>query len=126
MICGVCTNTCRTTQLLYVSEKGKLTRKRACSTCVRQSISIFAAESAARCKCGAPAIICGTCVSKKETAAKKGGADVTPIVKRLKAMTISPTNRKAEEVLGSHEWCTADGVLEGLESAIALLQSGRW
>lgn len=127
MNCGVCGNSYRSGTEVWVPEVGgktgvrqKMVRKRACNGCAKRAMLIVASMPVARCRCGAPATQCHVCGSRKETAARKDGADVKAIVKKLKVMKL------AYEDPDESEQEYRDGRVHGLESAIELLESGRW
>lgn len=123
MNCAICGNAYRSkATLVYVAEGGALVRKRACPTCVGRGIMVVPSDAATRCKCGGMAMTCGLCVSKKELAAKKGGADANKLAKTLDGMASAYKDQPAEPADPDY----TDGYVAGMEAAATYLRSGRW
>lgn len=123
MNCGICGNAYRSkATLVYVADGGTLVRKRACPTCVGRGIVVVPSEAAGRCKCGSVATTCGLCVSKKELAARKGGADATKLAKQLDNLARAYKEQPSMTVDPEY----TDGYLAGMEAAATFLRSGRY
>lgn len=118
MKCSVCNKQCRTTSIVHVKKGVTLERKRACPKCEGEAIKVLCQEPSARCKCGEPATVCHVCAGEKERRGKKEGADVAAIVKRLRAMAVGCGSGDEADYTG--------GRRSGIETAIELLESGRW
>jgi hypothetical protein len=116
--CGLCARTYRKGSLAVVMTDRGLKSKRVCQDCADKGITLVAAMPAVRCKCGKPATKCHVCAGTKS-------GDLAGAIKvlegRLKARKLMPVASMDE-----HAVETNDGVIEGLESAIELLKSGRF
>lgn len=126
--CPICGKTYRKGTIVLVATDGDaMVARRVCtrSTCGGRAIQILPLTPTPRCKCGEPATQCHLCASKKETAARKDGADVAAIVKRLRAYSdasYSQVKLSADEKTELYH----KGRSDGLDVAIGLLESGRW
>jgi hypothetical protein len=111
--CKVCGNKVRKTNLALVSEDGILKSGRVCQDCLsKHGVTIVLRPAVKMCKCGQPATKCHVCAGSKS-------GDLTSAIAtlrgRLKTAKVTP-------VLSEH----LEGRIEGLESAIELLESGRF
>jgi hypothetical protein len=122
-LCGNCSEPYRKGKLALVSTGRGLKSAMVCPRCVAFAALVVSAKPVARCKCGGVATACGACVSRVETAAL--ARNMAGALKALKAMV-----RGAKIALVANmtprELETNDGRIEGLEAAVALLESGRW
>lgn len=126
MNCGICNKGYRVGTIVHVKDgSGTLVRKRACTTCAGDAILLYVTPQATRCKCGEPATTCGVCVSIREVTAKKGGADASAIIARLKGLVAGYQAGVDGSQIGQ-ERLLLGARIEGIETAIQLLDSGRW
>lgn len=121
--CRACGESYRKGTIAFVIKNGKLVAGRVCPSCAKQGVTIIGLEATSRCKCGKKPTTCGSCAVDTERSNK--ASDLASAVKKLRAMVsvykTSPVARMSEHAIEMN-----DGRIEGLESAIELLESGRY
>jgi hypothetical protein len=105
-----------------MGEHGKLTGARVCQDCASDGVLVVAANPARRCRCGNPAVKCGACASESQT--KEKVEVVRDAIKRLKVLLTANEAGKTPGLGAANDYRT--GRSTGLESAIELLESGRF
>ena len=116
--CKTCGRQVRKTSIALILRDGTLKGARVCAECLTSyGVTIVVKPEVKRCKCGAPATKCHVCVSSK-------GADVTGVVKalkgRVKALTLTVDPERDPETFAYMK-----AKIEGMESAIELIEGGR-
>ena len=116
--CKVCGHEYRIGRIAFIMGKRGLKSARVCQTCADKGVVLVAASPIQACKCGKPATKCHVCAGAKS-------GDLSDAIKvlegRAKARKVMPIANMDE-----HTVETNDGFIEGLESAIELLRSGRF
>jgi hypothetical protein len=133
--CKVCSKKVRKTSIALILRDGTLKGARVCQGCLSAlGVTIVVAREVPRCKCGQPATKCHACAGSKS-------GDVQGAIKalegRLKAAKATPApespvyaepdkrGRDAVRANAHYGQGHHDGRIEGLESIIELLKSGR-
>lgn len=125
--CKACGGTYRTGAIAYLADDaGKLVASRVCQPCAKRGIVVIPATRAPMCKCGQPATQCHVCASKGATAAKKDAAGVGGAVKVMRGWLKAIDNYAVDDDSPNENKAYADGRIAAIESAIGLLESGRW
>lgn len=115
--CKICNKSYRTGRIAFIMADGALKGARVCQTCAKNGVLLVAANAATRCTCGKPATRCKACGHRDDVKEKTSGP-VTEILKRLKGLL------KAYEIAEVEPYNM--GKIDGLNSAIVLIESGRW
>lgn len=87
--CGGCGKAYRTGTMIYVADgAGGIARKRVGSCCASRAVPVLVGTiEAGRCKCGAPATVCGGC--GVDDAKKAARAPMAPAVAKLRGLLIA-------------------------------------
>jgi hypothetical protein len=131
--CKVCGKKVRKTSLALILRDGTLKGARVCQVCkTALGVTIVVAREVPHCKCGEPATKCHVCAGSK-SGEVSGACDV--LEGRLRAAKATPapespsvdkTGQGAARADAHYGQGHHDGRIEGLESAIELLKSGRF
>lgn len=119
--CGVCTREVRKTTMAYVMTAEGIKRKRTCAACVQsRGFTVIASDLAPKCKCGKPATRCSDHGTNTDSS-----DEVRRAVKALRSLVkvVRATKPADREIITAG---LVDARVEGLETAIELLESGRW
>ena len=117
--CKVCGEPYRKGQIVHIMGERGLQAVRACQKCAGKGVTLVATNPVTFCKCGNPATKCHICAGSSQPA-----GDIAAALKQLEGrlklikMSPAPTDEKAAASLS--------GRIEGMESAIALLKSGKF
>jgi hypothetical protein len=116
--CKVCGHEYRKGRIAFIMGKRGLKSARVCQGCADKGVVLVAASPIQACKCGKPATKCHVCAGIKAPLFIDGAVKV--LEGRLKAVkTVRYTLNPAGDPF-------TEGKIEGLESAIELLKSGRF
>ena len=116
-LCKVCGKSYRSGRIAYIMSDKGLKGARVCQGCATGGVLVVAASEAARCKCGQPATKCHACAGTKS-------GDVVAAIKVLEGrLKVTKSTRYVLDPAGD---AATEGRIEGLESAIELLKSGRF
>jgi hypothetical protein len=127
--CGICRAPYRVGVLVWTMKEGKLVAVRACHNCERASVTIHVAQTLPLCACGARATTCVGCCAKAATKHASEAKGIPAAIARLEGMVKAhksglpakyrdQTEKDAARLLAA--W------VEGVESALELLKTGRF
>jgi len=118
--CKVCRRSVRKTQVAMVLVSGKLVGARVCATCVDKfGVTIVVARQVPHCKKPGCTEVATRCHMHPSGVSPELTGAIKVLEGRVKAARMTPD-------IGNMNRAENDGRIEGLESAIELLKSGRF
>lgn len=118
--CTICKKPYRSGSIVTVVAAGKAKSVRACASCAKKAVLVYAADGQSACRCGAPATTCAGCANasdRKDRAKAVAGAvkKLRGILKAFEARNPNPSDEVAGHV---------EGHVTGLVQAIDVLEAG--
>ena len=125
-VCKICGKSFRKGRAVFISAERGLKGAIVCEPCANAGATIVAAKpSAALCKCGRAATMCGACGAEHEGKAAARGAK--PLVAKLKELhmklELASEAAKKEPLMADSVGYLA-GQVEGVEKAMAIVAKG--
>jgi hypothetical protein len=115
--CKVCQKSYRKGVIAFIMGDRGLKGARVCQGCASDGVLVVAAKAGVTCSCGKPASKCSDCGKKP--------ADMGRAIKALETL-VKLAKHGSVRYMHATEIQNNDGRIEGLESAIELLKSGRF